>query len=376
MLGRVCRMAMVPRCTVRHLATPPPALLPFLEQRCKEGGGGWHDEQRLSSLHSSLLSSLQEQEELESMAREEGELGKLAAMELQEVAQAIEEVVEEITEVLVPPEKYDEEDAMVEVVPGAGGQEASLFAEEIFHLYLAYTRSLGFQVEVEELDQSKVITSGTKALPGISRGVMSVCGNRVFQALKFESGVHRVQRVPATEKSGKVQTSTCSVAVLPRPRDIQVTLDTKDLKFAFMRASGAGGQGVNTTDSAVRLTHLPTGLVVESQEQRTPMLNKKIALRKLGERLYAMEFHKDAEAIARDRRFQVGNMNRNEKIRTYNFARHMVTEHRLGSSATVGRLGDWLGGSQGFHVLERFGGQLRAEERRSQLYKLLAGGKG
>ena len=213
---------------------------------------------------------------------------------------------------------------MLEVVPGAGGQEASLFAEEIFNFYLNYCQTRGCEVEVVELTKTKVTSSKTLTSTGIVKGVARVVSDSlpVFRLLKFESGVHRVQRVPVTgTKADRLQTSTCSIAVLPEPRDIRVEVGERDLKWEFMRASGAGGQGVNTADSAVRLTHLPSGTVVESQEERAQAQNKKRALKKLENILYKVQWEADQRKVASSRKLQVGNMNRNEKIRTYNFNR-------------------------------------------------------
>ena len=213
---------------------------------------------------------------------------------------------------------------MLEVVPGAGGQEASLFAEEIFNFYINYCQTRGCEVEVVERTKTKVTSSKTLASTGIVKGVARVMSDSlpVFRLLKFESGVHRVQRVPVTgTKADRLQTSTCSMAVLPEPRDIKVEVSERDLKWEFMRASGAGGQGVNTADSAVRLTHLPSRTVVESQEERAQAQNKKRALKKLENILYQVQWEADQKKVASSRKLQVGNMNRNEKIRTYNFNR-------------------------------------------------------
>ena len=213
---------------------------------------------------------------------------------------------------------------MLEVVPGAGGQEASLFAVEIFNFYLNYCQTRGCEVEVVELTKTKVTSSKTLTSTGIVKGVARVVSDSlpVFRLLKFESGVHRVQRVPVTgTKADRLQTSTCSIAVLPEPRDIRVEVGERDLKWEFMRASGAGGQGVNTADSAVRLTHLPSGTVVESQEERAQAQNKKRALKKLENILYKVQWEAGQRKVASSRKLQVGNMNRNEKIRTYNFNR-------------------------------------------------------
>ena len=225
----------------------------------------------------------------------------------------------------MPGERYDEDNAMLEVVPGAGGQEASLFAEEVFNLYVNYCQERGCEVEVVEMTKNTVNKSSKSVTnTGIVKAVARILSDAqpVFKILKFESGVHRVQRVPVTgTKADRLQTSTCSVAVLPEPRDITVQVQERYLKWEFMRASGAGGQGVNTADSAVRLTHLPSGTVVESQEERAQMQNRKRALKKLQKILYQQQWEAEQKKVASSRKLQVGNMNRNEKIRTYNFNR-------------------------------------------------------
>merc|ERR1719221_1817169 len=194
---------------------------------------------------------------------------------------------------------------MLEVVPGAGGQEASLFAEEIFNFYLNYCQTRGCEVEVVELTKTKVTSSKTLTSTGIVKGVAQVVSDSlpVFRLLKFESGVHRVHRVPVTgSKADRLQTSTCSVAVLPEPKSINININEKDLKWEFMRSSGAGGQGVNTADSAVRLTHLPTNLVVESQEERAQHQNKKRALKKLKTLMFQRDWGKQQEKTASSRK--------------------------------------------------------------------------
>lgn len=185
----------------------------------------------------------------------------------------------------------------------------------------------------------------------------------------------RVQRVPITgTRNDRVQTSTCSVAVLPAPRNIEIKLGMKDpsLKWEFMRAKGAGGQGVNTTDSAVRLTHLPTNTVVESQEERSQATNRNTAMKKMKSILYRNEFSAEQAQVTKDRQRQVGNMDRNEKIRTYNFHRHSVTDHRLSQTRTVPGISDWFGGQFGFDILDQFSGQLRGQSRSERLTRLLS----
>ena len=281
----------------------------------------------------------------------------------------------------VPAEKHDDENALIEVVPGAGGQEASLFAEEIFNFYLGYCESKGCQVELVELAKNSV-SKNTKVVSnnGITKGVVRVLAeggtNQVFRLLKFESGVHRVQRVPVTgTKSDRLQTSTCSVAVLPEPRTVKVVLNERDLKWEFMRASGAGGQAVNMTDSAVRLTHIPTNTSVESQEERAQAQNKQRALKKLSSLLYQQEWGKEQLKVATSRKLQVGSMNRNEKIRTYNFHRHMVTDNRLSQSRTVPSIQQWFTGSMGYDILDRFREELELVDMSDRLELLLNSNK-
>ena len=214
---------------------------------------------------------------------------------------------------------------------------------------------------------TKVI-SNTGIIKGVARVLAEGGTNQVFRLLKFESGVHRVQRVPVTgSKADRLQTSTCSVAVLPEPKTIKIDINERDLKWEFMRASGAGGQGVNTADSAVRLTHLPTNIVVESQEERAQYQNKKRALKKLKTLMYQQDWGKQQEKTATSRKLQMGNMNRNEKIRTYNFNRHMISEHRLSQSTTVPNIQDWLLGNMGFDILEKYREGLEVMDRRDRL---------
>merc|ERR1712142_787954 len=272
---------------------------------------------------------------------------------------------------------HDDENALLEVVPGAGGQEASLFAEEIFNLYLKFCESEGCRIEVVEVVKNSV-SKNSKAVSntGIIKGVARILGEgdtgQVFRLLKFESGVHRVQRVPVTgTKSDRLQTSTCSVAVLPEPRTISIVINEKDLKWEFMRASGAGGQGVNTADSAVRLTHIPTNMVVESQEERAQAQNKKRALKKLKTLMYQQDWGAQQKKVTSSRKLQIGNMNRNEKIRTYNFNRHMISEHRLSQSTTVPNIQEWLSGNLGFEVLDKFREELEVTDRHDRLETLI-----
>eukprot|EP00092_Neocalanus_flemingeri_P016781 GFUD01018150.1.p1 GENE.GFUD01018150.1~~GFUD01018150.1.p1 ORF type:complete len:386 (+),score=116.97 GFUD01018150.1:68-1225(+) len=326
-----------------------------------------------------LKGKLAEHAELETMKKNttDNEFVEMAAADMEDVSEDIEELVEEISFKLVPSEKHDDENALIEVVPGAGGQEASLFAEEIFNLYLGYCEIQGCKVEMVEVVKNIVskntkVVSNTGIIKGVARVLAEGGTNQVFRLLKFESGVHRVQRVPVTgSKADRLQTSTCSVAVLPEPRTVVIEISEKDLKWEFMRAGGAGGQGVNTADSAVRLTHLPTNTAVESQEERAQAQNKQRAMKKLRSLLFQQEWGREQMKVATSRKLQVGTMNRNEKIRTYNFNRHMVTDHRLSQSRTVPSIQQWFMGGLGYDILKGFREELELVDRSDRLDQIL-----
>merc|ERR1712058_120239 len=290
----------------------------------------------------------------------------------------ISEEVDSIRDELVMSEKYDNENALMEVVPGAGGQEASMFAEEIFNFYISYCQDKGCEIEiVEETRNTLNKSSKSTASLGLTKGVVKILSDsdssQVFRLMKYESGVHRVQRVPVTgTKNDRLQTSTCSVAVLPEPRSITVNISDRDLKWEYMRAGGAGGQGVNTADSAVRLTHLPTSIVVESQEERAQAQNKKRALKKLHNILYQQQWESEQKKVSSSRKLQIGNMNRNEKIRTYNFNRHMLTDHRVNKSETFPNINHWFSGQFGFGVIDDYREQLEDIDKEDQFLKLLS----
>jgi peptide chain release factor 1 len=289
-----------------------------------------------------------------SRTSEDAELKEAAQAELNGLEEQFTEAFVAAVTVLLPAEDYDSSDAVIEVVPGAGGIEAGIFAQEIFDMYVAYTRSLGNNVEVTEYNASRVSgasNSSSKSLTGISRASATITGVGVFRALKFETGVHRVQRVPAT--STRLQTSTCSVAVLPQPDLETFPIPKSDLKAEFMRSSGPGGQSVQTMNSAVRLTHLPTGTAVECQEGKSQMRNQEKALEKLKSILYQKKFSEELSMMQKSRKSQIGNMDRNEKVRTYNFTRNMITDHRIGESRQI-NLSQFFAGSAGFKPVEDF----------------------
>lgn len=252
------------------------------------------------------------------------EFREMAKMELDELQGRETELNEILKVMLIPKDPNDSKDVIVEIRAGAGGDEAGIFAGDLYRMYTRYIETKGWRKEVISLNEA---SSG-----GFKEIVFGVSGDDVYGSLKFESGVHRVQRVPVTESQGRVHTSAASVAVLPEVEDVDVSLDMKDVRKDTYRSSGAGGQHVNKTESAVRLTHLPTGIVVECQDGRSQHKNYDKALTVLRSRLYEMELKKQEEEIAGQRKSLVGSADRSDKIRTYNYPQGRVTDHRIGYS--------------------------------------------
>lgn len=242
--------------------------------------------------------------------------------EICEKGQELEELENQLKILLLPKDGNDEKNVIVEIRGGAGGEEAALFAHSLFRMYSMYVQSHGWELEVLNLNETE--------LGGVKEVIFTVNGRGAYNRLKYESGVHRVQRVPETETQGRIHTSTATVAVMPQAEEVDLALDMKDLRIDTFRSSGAGGQHINKTSSAIRVTHLPTGMVVECQNERSQFQNKDKALEILRSRLLAQKQQQQQDAINADRHGQVGTGDRSEKIRTYNFPQDRCTDHRIG----------------------------------------------
>jgi peptide chain release factor 1 len=287
-------------------------------------------------------------------ALDDPELGPLAREELPGLEAERTQVERQLQVLLLPQDPNDDKNTLLEIRAGTGGEEAALFAADLFRMYARYAEPRGWTVEV---------LSRSEAAPGAYKEIIAlVSGPRVFSTLKYEGGVHRVQRVPSTEAQGRIHTSTATVAVLPEADDVDVTIDDKDLRIDIAASGGPGGQAVNTTNSAVQITHIPTGMIVKCQDERSQLKNKARALKVLRSRLLDLEIKKQQEEIRDERRGMVGAGERSEKIRTYNFPQNRVTDHRIGLTlhkldrVIDGDLDDLINPLVAWHQAERLKG--------------------
>src|SRR6185436_19196363 len=282
----------------------------------------------------------------------DADMRDLAREELKTLEVRREALLQDLKILLIPKDPNDEKNVILEIRAGTGGDEAALFAGVLFRMYSRYAERQGWRIEV--------MSSSESGTGGLKEVIASIEGRGVYSRLKYESGVHRVQRVPATEASGRIHTSTATVAVLPEAEDVDIQINEKDLRIDTFCSSGPGGQSVNTTYSAVRLTHLPTNLVVSQQDEKSQIKNRSKAMKVLRARLYEMEMRKQQEAIAKERRGQVGTGERSEKIRTYNFKENRITDHRI--NFTMHQLENALDGD-----LEGLIGQMNAHVQAEKL---------
>jgi peptide chain release factor 1 len=282
-----------------------------------------------------IVRNIAQTEEL--AASTDSDMRELAQEELKSLVDRRDALVAELKTLLIPKDPNDHKNVVLEIRAGTGGDEAALFAAELFRMYSKFAERQGWRLEV--------LSTNETGVGGLKEVIATIEGRGVYSKLKYESGVHRVQRVPATEASGRIHTSTVTVAVLPEAEDVDVQISEKDLRIDTFCSSGPGGQSVNTTYSAVRITHIPTNIVVSQQDEKSQIKNRAKAMKVLRSRLYEMELRKQQEAIAKDRRSQVGTGERSEKIRTYNFRDNRITDHRI--NFTTHRLVEVLNGDLG-----------------------------
>ncbi|XP_046436843.1 peptide chain release factor 1-like, mitochondrial [Daphnia pulex] len=317
--------------------------------------------QSLAGLGEKLLQTENDLQELKALSADDdknGDLAKMVSEEFSQLKEILVQIQNEVLELILQEDNHQTEGIIMEFSAGVGGQESMLFCNEILQMYITYCESEGWDYELTDIEKSD--------LEGIRHAAICINNSDAYDRLQFESGVHRVQRVPKTEKAGRVHTSTVAVAILPRPSEVSVTIEQKDLKIETKRASGAGGQHVNTTESAVRIVHLPSGVVAECQTQRSQMQNRKVAMDKIRARLFQMKIDQQLATTRSSRKLQVGSSGRSEKIRTYNFPQDRITDHRI--NFTSHNLGEFLRGARPFHVLI---GKLKEESYKERVFEFL-----
>lgn len=281
-----------------------------------------------------VVESISEDKEILNDSSSDEEMRELAKMELSESEEQEKILSEELKKLLIPKDPNDQKNVVLEIRAGTGGDEAALFGADLMRMYIRYAERRGWKTEIVDTNET--------GMGGIKEAVIMIKGKGAYSRLKYESGVHRVQRVPETESSGRIHTSAATVAVLPEVDDVEVDLDPNDVRVDVYRASGNGGQCVNTTDSAVRLTHIPTGIVVTCQDEKSQIKNKDKAFKVLRARLYDMKMQEQHDELAEARKSQIGSGDRSERIRTYNFPQGRVSDHRIGM--TIYKLDSFLDG--------------------------------